>query len=42
MAENAANAQRKKVYDQMVENTGDPRNNALPDLKKPETMRIPV
>jgi hypothetical protein len=30
------------VYGQMAENAGDPRNNALPDLKKLETMRIPV
>jgi hypothetical protein len=42
MAENAANAQKTKVYGQMAENAGDPRNNALPDLKKLETMRIPV
>ncbi|HKQ51538.1 MAG TPA: hypothetical protein VJT74_04160, partial [Pyrinomonadaceae bacterium] len=42
LAERAANAQKTKVYNQMAESTGDPRNNALPDLKKLETMKFPV
>ena len=41
LAERAANNQKAAVKSKMAENAGDPEVNALPSLKKLETMRIP-